>query len=119
MRFEPEIEAAREEYFLRGTQQAFADANVRDVNGRPRIVQPVSGVKLVSADLPAGRQAMLLEARPPVPGLAWQINAERLPAVEGRALWSPRPGAHRLTLIDAEGAALQSVDFEVRLEHPQ
>ncbi|MBP6095050.1 MAG: transglycosylase domain-containing protein [Methyloversatilis sp.] len=119
VRFEPEIEAAREEYFLRGTQQAFADANVRDVNGRPRIVQPVSGVKLVSADLPAGRQAMLLEARPPVPGLAWQINGERLPAVEGRALWSPRPGAHRLTLIDAEGVPLQSVDFEVRLESSQ
>jgi len=119
VRFEPEIEAGREEYFLRGTQQSFIDAEVRDLIGRSRIVQPVGGVKLVSADLPASRQAMLLEARPPVPGLAWRINGEQLPAVEGRALWSPRPGAHRLTLIDAEGAALRSVDFEVRLEHPQ
>jgi penicillin-binding protein 1C len=119
VRFEPEIEGARDEYFLRGTQQAFVDANVRDLTGRPRIVQPVSGVKLVSADLPAGRQAMLLEARPPVPGLAWRINGEQLPAVEGRALWSPRPGEHRLTLIDAEGVPLQSVDFEVRLEPSQ
>jgi penicillin-binding protein 1C len=116
VRFEPEIEAGRDEYFLRGTQQAFVDAEVRDLTGRPRIVHPVGGVKLVSADLPAGRQAMLLEARPPVPGLGWMINGERLPAVEGRALWSPRPGAHRLTLINAEGVPLQSVDFEVRLD---
>lgn len=116
VRFEPEIEAGREEYFLRGTQRAFIDANVRDTIGRPRIVQPAGGVKLVSADVPVSRQAMLLEARPPVPGLVWLINGEQLPAVEGRALWSPRPGVHRLTLIDAEGVQLQSVDFEVRLE---
>ncbi|MFX4674014.1 hypothetical protein ABTB51_20260, partial [Acinetobacter baumannii] len=69
LRFEPEIEAEREEYFLPGTQQAFADATVRDLFGRPRIVQPTTGVKLVSASLPAGRQAMLLEARPGWPGL--------------------------------------------------
>ncbi|MCR6664633.1 MAG: transglycosylase domain-containing protein [Methyloversatilis sp.] len=116
LRFEPEIEAEREEYFLPGTQQAFADAIVRDLFGRPRIVQPSTGVKLVSAGLPAGRQAMLLEARPGWPGLQWVINDERLPAIEGRALWSPRPGRHRLALEDAHGLQLQSIEFEVRLD---
>jgi len=116
LRFEPEIEAEREEYFLPGTQQAFADAIVRDLFGRPRIVQPTTGVKLVSAALPAGRQAMLLEARPGWPGLQWVINDERLPAIEGRALWSPRPGRHRLALEDAHGLQLQSIEFEVRLD---
>ncbi|MFZ5504650.1 MAG: penicillin-binding transpeptidase domain-containing protein, partial [Pseudomonadota bacterium] len=116
LRFEPEIEAEREEYFLPGTQQAFADATVRDLFGRPRIVQPTTGVKLVSASLPAGRQGMLLEARPGWPGLQWVINDERLPAIEGRALWSPRPGRHRLALEDAHGLQLQSVEFEVRLD---
>lgn len=116
LRFEPEIEAERDEYFLPGTQQAFADATVRDLFGRPRIVQPTTGVKLVNAGLPAGRQAMLLEARPGWPGLQWVIDDERLPAIEGRALWSPRPGRHRLALEDAHGLQLQSVEFEVRLD---
>lgn len=116
LRFEPEIETEREEYFLPGTQQAFADAVLRDLYGRPRIVQPTSGVKLVSAGLPGGRQALLFEARPPLPGLVWRIGDEKLPAVEGRALWSPRPGRYRLTLTDAQGEALEATEFEVRLD---
>ncbi|OYW26209.1 MAG: penicillin-binding protein, partial [Methyloversatilis sp. 12-65-5] len=116
VQFEPAIEAARDEYFMPGTQQAFVDATVRDVSGRPRIVLPTSGVKLVSAALPAGRQTVLFEARPPLPGLVWLINGERLPAVEGRALWSPRPGRHRLALLDAAGLQVESIAFEVRLD---
>lgn len=116
VQFEPAIEPARDEYFLPGTQQAFVDAAVRDVAGRPRIVLPKSGVKLVSAGLPAGRQTLLFEARPPLPGLVWLINGERLPAVEGRALWSPRPGRHRLALLDAAGLQVESMEFEVRLD---
>lgn len=116
VQFEPAIEPARDEYFLPGTQQAFVDAAVRDVAGRPRIVLPKSGVKLVSAGLPAGRQTLLFEARPPLPGLVWLINGERLPAVEGRALWSPRPGRHRLALLDAAGLQVESMELEVRLD---
>lgn len=116
VQFEPAIEPSRDEYFLPGTQQAFVDATVRDVSGRPRIVLPTSGVKLVSAALPAGRQTVLFEARPPLPGLVWLINGERLPAVEGRALWSPRPGRHRLALLDAAGLQVESMAFEVRLD---
>ncbi|MCQ9376975.1 transglycosylase domain-containing protein [Methyloversatilis sp. XJ19-49] len=116
VQFEPAIEPARDEYFLPGTQQAFVDATVRDVSEGPRIVLPTSGVKLVSAALPAGRQTMLFEARPPLPGLVWLINGERLQAVEGRALWSPRPGRHRLALLDAAGLQVESMGFEVRLD---
>lgn len=116
LHFEPDIEPDRIEYFLPGTQQAFADATVRDLFGRPRIVQPASGVKLVSAHLPGGRQAMLFEARPPWAGLRWVVDDEVLPAVEGRALWSPRPGRHRLALQDADGLQLESMEFEVRLD---
>lgn len=116
VQFEPAIEPARDEYFLPGTQQAFVDATVRDVAGRPRIVLPTSGVKLVSAAIPAGRQTLLFEARPPLPGLVWMINGEHLPAVEGRALWSPRPGRHRLALLDAAGLQVESMEFEVRLD---
>ncbi|MBU0601301.1 MAG: transglycosylase domain-containing protein [Gammaproteobacteria bacterium] len=116
VQFEPPIEAEREEFFLPGTQQAFVDATVRDVFGRPRIVQPGAGVvRLVSASVPAGRQPLLLEARPPWPGLSWLVDGETLPAIEGRALWSPRPGRHRLALVDASGLQLQSLEFEIRL----
>ncbi len=113
--FEPEIEAAREEYFLPGTQQGFVDASSSHQDA-PHIVLPTSGVKLVSASVPAGRQPLLLEARPALPGLSWAINGETLPAVEGRALWSPRPGVQRLELLDARGQRVQAVEFEVRLD---
>ncbi len=116
LRFEPEIESERREYFLPGTQQAFADANVRDLLGRPRIVQPAPGIRLVSASQSAGRQALLLEARPPWPGLRWAIDDERLPATEGRALWAPRPGRHRLALEDAEGLQIEAIEVDVRLD---
>jgi penicillin-binding protein 1C len=116
VRFEPAIEPERDEYFLRGTQQAFVDATVRDLFGRPRIVQPTTGVKVVSAGLPASRQALLFEARPPWPGMRWVIDGETLPAIEGRARWSPRPGRHRLALVDEAGLQFSSVEFEVRLD---
>jgi len=29
-------------------------------------------------------------------------------------LWAPRPGHHRLTLLAADGTAVQTVGFEVR-----
>ena len=79
-------------------------------------MQPTSGVKLASAGLPGGRQALVFEARPPVPGLVWQIGDEKLPAIEGRALWSPRPGRHRLALTDSQGLQLEAMEFEVRLD---
>jgi penicillin-binding protein 1C len=116
--FEPAIEPDRDEYFLPGTQQAFVDATVHDLLGRPRIVLPRGRIKLVNAALPANRQMLLFEARPPWPGLSWTINGERLMAIEGRALWSPRPGRHRLALLDAAGLQLESTEFEIRLDLP-
>ncbi|WP_018412443.1 transglycosylase domain-containing protein [Methyloversatilis thermotolerans] len=116
--FEPDIEPERDEFFLPGTRQAFVDATHDLPDGRPRIVLPAPGVKLVSAAIPGGRQPLLFEARPPQPGLVWHINGERVPAVEGRALWAPRPGRHRLVLEDATGLQIEATEFEIRLEHP-
>lgn len=116
--FEPDIEPERDEFFLPGTRQAFVDATHDLADGRPRIVLPAPGVKLVSAAISGGRQPLLFEARPPQQGLVWHINGERLPAVEGRALWAPRPGRHRLALEDAAGLQIEATEFEIRLEHP-
>ena len=62
----------------------------------------------------AGRQRVVFEAAPVVPGLQWRLDDTVLADVRGRAAWTPRPGPHTLVLEDATGRALSSVAFEVR-----
>jgi hypothetical protein len=51
-------------------------------------------------------------------GLRWQLDDAELPDRGGRALWAPTSGRHALVLVDADGAALSRVDFEVRGHAP-
>jgi len=57
-------------------------------------------------------------AAPAHAGLRWQLDDAELPDRGGRALWAPTPGRHTLRLVDADGAVLSRVDFDVRGHAP-
>jgi penicillin-binding protein 1C len=115
VRFDPPIEAERDEWFLRGTEMAVVrgtDGGIA-VTSRIRYPSPDTIIAL-DPDVPAGHQRVMFEATPAVPGLQWRLDDAVLPDVHGRAAWTPRPGAHTLALEDANGRALSRVTFEVR-----
>jgi penicillin-binding protein 1C len=68
----------------------------------------------VDPDIAPGRQKVVFEAAPAVPGISWRLDGDALPDDRGRAVWTPRPGRHTLALEDESGRTLSQVAFEVR-----
>lgn len=114
--FENGLEAARVEYFLPGTAihrvQAVSPAGVQ----RARIVSPATGTVIAfDPDMPVDNQRLILRAQggaqPEL--LQWHINGVR--AGRGpQARWLPRPGRHRIALLDRAGQVLDEIDIQVR-----
>jgi penicillin-binding protein 1C len=113
--FDPPVESDRAEWFVRGTAMARVRAVVDD--------------DAVTADDPLSRARDDRRARPRHPAQAPAhgvrrvrdagrrlVVARRRPLDErgARALWSPAPGKHVLSLVDARGLAVSTVAFEVR-----
>ncbi len=115
VRFDPPVEPERDEWFLRGTEMAVIRGADSGAGATPRIRYPTPATIIaLDPDLPAGHQRVAFEAAPAVPGLQWRLDGVPLPDVRGRALWTPRPGRHTLSLEDAAGRVLSQVAFEVR-----
>ena len=65
-------------------------------------------------DIPPAVQRLRFEtAGAPPAGAAWRLDGKRLGAARPWP-WSPWPGHHVLELVDARGAALDTVSFDVR-----
>ena len=129
------IESARQEWFVRGTQQAlFASEKIAvsaypaRVSGqkdqknwaaaasRARIAAPVAGTVLaLDPDIPPAHQRLQLRASGAAPGqaLAWRIGGK--PVARGsEGAWLPWPGRHRVQLLDGRGQVLDEIGIEVR-----
>jgi len=115
VRFEPPIEPMRPELFLAGTESATIGLVTA---ARPRIAYPGNGsILALDPDIPAARQRIAFTAMPGRAGLAWSLDGERVGAAGAPALWAPRPGRHRLALLDETGREVNRVRFEVRSGH--
>ena len=113
VRYAPALEAARQEWFLRGTETALVEAVGVDARV-PKIVYPVDGsILAVDPDIPAGRERVLFQAQAGE-GLRWRLDDEALGPADGPRAWRPTVGAHRLELLDAAGQVRASSRFEVR-----
>jgi len=114
IRFEPAREAARREWFIAGTGQPV----VRAAAGTrlARIEYPPAGTTIaLDPDIPPPRQRVALRLSGPAEaGWRWRMDDQVLSAAEQKAGWLPRPGRHRLALLDAQQTVLDQVDFEVR-----
>jgi penicillin-binding protein 1C len=82
--------------------------------GKLMIVSPARGEKIVlSDDLAADRQQVLLEASSDGRGGIWWFVDDRVVGKERRIWWSPSVGVHRVRVVDGEG---RSAGMEVRVE---
>jgi len=106
-------EAARQEWFLPGTQQSrFAlqpDAPTRSI----RITAPASGTILaLDPDIPPKNQRLTFTAQGGT-GLRWVMDGKEF-ARGASAQWLPWPGRHMVQLRNAKGETLDAVRIEVR-----
>lgn len=116
--FEPAVEAARDEWFLAGTQTRLVATSTGANAGAavtPHIRYPApETIIALDPDIADEHQRVVFQASPVLPGMQWRIGDTVLADAHGRAAWSPLPGRHMLFLENEEGQALSSVPFEVR-----
>ena len=110
--FEPPLENARREWFIRGTETD----RVSPPRSLARISHPLNGMlvdAMAIADDPGYR--VMLDAVHAPPGAWWRLNGERIAGSNGlRTAWRPLAGRHVLELVSPEGQVLDSVTFAVR-----
>ena len=114
VRFDPPVEAAREEWFLPGTEHTVV--RVATLRTLGQISYPANGsIIALDPDIPPQRQRLPLRlSSPPEPGWRWRLNGKSLGPVATANTWLPRAGAHELELVSQSGQALDRVRFEVR-----
>ena len=113
LRFPGQIEPDRLEWFLQGTEPQEAQAGIAEAPAR--IVAPVGGsIIALDPDIPPARQRVFFESSAGGDPLRWMLDGEDVGLAGQVTAWLPRPGIHRLALVDAANRALDSVTFEVR-----
>ncbi len=116
VRFGGELEAARDEWFIAGTEQAlFTVARAAAAGAAPRIAAPADGtVVALDPDIPPRHQRLRFEAEgAAASGLQWRIDGK--PFARGAsAQWLPWPGRHSVELVDARGRVVDRIALEVR-----
>ncbi len=114
VQFDPALEAPRREWFVPGTETALIRLNAAE-HRAPRITSPPNGVVIaLDPDVPPDRQMVIFIARAARPNHAFLLNGHRIASGRQRYKWQPRPGSHRLALVDPVGKVLDAVDFSVR-----
>ena len=128
------LEAAREEWFVQGTQQTLfamdtgaASADAASAGGQKgliknavaavtgaaaRITAPAPGTIIaLDPDIPPARQRLQFTATGS--GLLWRMDGKPL-GRGARVAWLPWPGRHVVQITDATGRVLDEIRIEVR-----
>jgi penicillin-binding protein 1C len=119
VRFGDELEAARDEWFIAGTEQpVFAIPSPASpgssADSAARITAPSDGTIIaLDPDIPPNRQRVRFEADGRGNGVQWRIDG-KLFARGASAQWLPWPGRHLIELVDARGQVADQVRLEVR-----
>ncbi len=115
VRFVPEIEPSRNEWFIQGTESS----TVRIASGegekgmQPKILYPKPDTIIaIDPDVPQAHQKVRLTARD-AEDVTWLMDGEAI-GRSSYAWWQPTTGRHRATLADRDGNELDRVTFEVR-----
>ncbi len=114
VRFGDDLEAARSEWFIAGTEQPlFALPSAAPAaDSAARITAPSDGTIIaLDPDIPPAHQRVRFEAEGR--NLQWRIDGK--PFARGAsAQWLPWPGRHVIDLMDARGQVADQVRLEVR-----
>jgi penicillin-binding protein 1C len=112
--FVPAAEPSRAEWFLRGTELATV-ATIPEHAARTRIASPGNGlIVALDPDIPANVQRVPFLARGDTERLVFTLDGARVAPANTQFLWPPQAGAHRLSLVDTDGAVVDQVLFTVR-----
>ncbi len=131
-RYQQMQEAARQEWFINGTEQSVISQDTTNliaarainawttgqntsknaINTAARILQPsVGSIIALDPDIPPARQRLQLVAD--AANVQWRIGGKSI-AQGNKAQWMPWPGKHVIELMDAQGVKLDEVRIEVR-----
>jgi penicillin-binding protein 1C len=111
--FPSNVEPARNEWFLAGTEPP--QAAPQAVGGWPRIETPVAGeVIALDPDIPPPHQRVVFAGVGTGAAHRWVLNGDDLGPALSPLLWEPAPGSHVLSLVGQAHQELDSVWFEVR-----
>uniref|UniRef100_UPI00313B7105 penicillin-binding protein 1C n=2 Tax=unclassified Cupriavidus TaxID=2640874 RepID=UPI00313B7105 len=119
--FDQNLEPAREEVFLDGTEMSrvsVAAAAPRDAGARPAIASPANGtVFALDPDIPPRAQRVWFHASASTgevaTGVSWRLDGKPL-GRGGEVAWLPWPGRHQVELVDGTGRVVDRVAIEVR-----
>jgi penicillin-binding protein 1C len=116
IRFEPELEPARHEWFIAGTESSvvrIADSEDKQQGMAPKILYPTSDTVIaIDPDIPPAHQKLRLSARNAA-DVIWLVDGKEVGA-SADAWWRPTAGRHRAILADRNGNEFDGVTFEVR-----
>ncbi len=114
VRFVPETEPERDEWFVRGTE--VAEVVLKGPrSGAGRIVYPGDGVILaLDPDIPEAVQRVPFRAEGAPADARWWLDGTALADAGPVVHWPPRPGRFELALVANDGAVMDRVRFEVR-----
>ncbi len=114
VRFEADIEAPREEFFIEGTEPAQV-VRVQVAHEKPRIVYPPEGTLItIDPDIPEALQRVAMRFEPRSRRLRWVLNDAEAGSDTPLFLWEPRRGDYILSIVDRDGSVMDSVGFTVR-----
>ncbi|APV52525.1 penicillin-binding protein 1C [Betaproteobacteria bacterium GR16-43] len=114
VRFAGELEPARDEWFLAGTQSEEVVA-VAAPAGRPHLESPANGaIYAIDPDIPRSNQRILLRAKGTGEGERFLLPDGREIDATRPVLWNLVAGRHQVALRDAAGRVIDRASFEVR-----
>jgi len=109
----PDLGITGREWFLAGTEMEVVEAAAGGPGGR--ILAPADGEIIAwDPDIPADRQKVFFEARPPAADLSWELDGAAMGGAGSLLFWTPAAGAHTLLLRSADGETVDRVRFTVR-----
>jgi penicillin-binding protein 1C len=110
--FPGSVENARREWFINGTAPGTAPPRLSD---RARILSPAPDTVIaLDPDIPAELQRVRLAAAGCSLRCRFRVDHSDAGPAAQIAMWAPTPGRHRLSLVNARGVAVDSIDFSVR-----
>jgi penicillin-binding protein 1C len=115
--FQPEVEPARREWFVKGTQmfEVHSDADDAARAAETAIRYPANDTIIaLDPDIPGSHQRVVFTAGGVAGTTTWQLDGVVLATGTAHVDWMPQPGRHVLALVDAAGQEVSRVSFEVR-----
>ncbi|HAG51838.1 MAG: penicillin-binding protein 1C [Deltaproteobacteria bacterium GWC2_42_51] len=110
-----ELRQKRIEWFIKGTEPDVTVVKIQDKQKTDRIIYPVAGTVIaLDPDIPDTEQRIFFEAEPRDAGFIWMLDGKVIGNSEEGLSWAPSTGKHALSLVNQEGRAIDSINFEVR-----